>query len=255
MVAAARELAGEREILAAGIGAPGPLDGDSLLTPPNLPGWADFPLRGELSRRLGVETVLERDSIAALRGECWRGGARGEREVLLLTLGTGVGGAVMSGGKILRGRDGMAGELGHLIVEPEGPACASGHRGCLEALIYVASLVRREGMPPEELFARAEKGDPRARLQVEKMARYLGIALASLVHIFNPALILIGGGIAREAPSFLPQAEEEMRKRSFSSLVRGVKVAPAALGDDAGLYGAGFLALKTARRFHKKTKK
>jgi len=246
MASALRELAGEAEILAAGVGAPGPLREGRLLTPPNLPGWQGFPLREEGSGRLGLKVALERDSNAALLGEVWRGRARGEREVLLLTLGTGVGGAVLTRGEILRGRDGMAGELGHILLEPEGPACGSGHRGCLEALISGPGIGRQAGMPPEEVFARARGGDPQARSQVERMARYLGMALASLVHIFNPALILLGGGLSREAPLFLPLAEEEMKSRVFPSLSRELKIAPAGLGEEAGLYGAALLALKEA---------
>jgi glucokinase len=246
MASLVRELSEEAEILAAGVGAPGPLREGRLLTPPNLPGWHGFPLREEWSRRLGVKVALERDSNAALLGEVWRGRARGEREVLLLTLGTGVGGAVLTRGELLRGRDGMAGELGHILVEPEGPACGSGHRGCLEALISGPSIGRQAGMPPEEVFARARGGDPQARSQVERMARYLGMALASLVHIFNPALILLGGGLSREAPLFLPLAEEEMKNRVFPSLSRELKIAPAGLGEEAGLYGAGLLALEEA---------
>ena len=204
--------------LAIGVAVPGPLDIRTgvIYAAPHVKSWRSFPLRRHLERVLKRRITVENDANAWALGEYWHGSARGRRDVVLLTLGTGVGGGLIVDGKIVHGRSGMAAELGHICVEPDGMPCDCGAHGCLEAYVSASGLcglikqrlaVEEAQMPVEyrdrngEFSARgltnaARRGDAVAMETFQVAGRYLGIAIASFVNTFNPEMVVIGGGVA-----------------------------------------------------------
>ncbi len=254
---------------AIGVAVPGPLDvyQGVVMAAPHVKAWRAFPLRAKLEAELGRRVVVENDANAWALGEFWRGAARGHREVVLLTLGTGIGGGLILGGKIFHGRSGMAGEMGHVTVEPEGMPCDCGSRGCVEA--YASSsgirglVARRLGsrtrIPAKYLDAdgnfsvRAMTVCARAhdRLAIETFAesgRYLGIAIASLLNVFNPDLVVIGGGVAGALPYMRKTMTDEIRLRAFTAIAAQARIVRAALGPIGGIVGAAYAAMNPAHR-------
>lgn len=256
---------------AIGVAVPGPLDVHSgiVKAAPHVAAWRGYPLRRKLETLIGRSIVLENDANAWALGEYWRGAARGRREVVLLTLGTGVGGGLIVGGKLVHGRSGMAGELGHVTVDPDGPRCDCGARGCLEAYASASGLrglfEQRSGLlagarlpaaivdaennfSVRGLSAQARGGD---RIALETFAvagHYLGIAIASFLNIFNPELVVIGGGVAGALPYMRKTMLAQVRERAFSAISAQVKIVRAALGAHGGVVGAAYAALHPARR-------
>ncbi len=246
---AIRLLAADRPLAAVGLATPGPLDPRRgvILAPPNLPAWRDVPAATHLTELLGLPCHLLRDTQAALLGERCRGAARGRRNALLLTLGTGVGGAALVDGRLLLGRDGMAAEFGHVTLDPEGPPCGCGNRGCLEAVASGTALRARHGAEPPELARAARAGDPTARRAFAALGAALGTALAGLVNAFNPEIIILGGGLMNLADLFWADTLAALATRSLHHLAAGVEVRPAALGEAAGPLGAALYALRGGR--------
>jgi glucokinase len=249
-----------RHIQGVALGVPGVVSRrDGVVeSSPNLPGWRKVPLLEHLRQRLRLPLLLENDANAAVYGEYWAGAGRGKETIVLLTLGTGVGGGIIIDGGLLRGVEGMAGEIGHLTVEPEGEPCLCGNRGCLESYasargIY-ARYARLAGKVPEDgedgppgaasVFARAQEGDDLARKAFSEAGKYLGIAMAALVNIINPEAIIVGGGVLPAWGFFMPAAEKEMLERAFQAPAEMVELLPAALGDRAGCIGAAGLLWK-----------
>lgn len=261
-----------------GIGVPGIIDMDTgmLRESPNLPGWHDYPVRDEIERRLGTKVILENDANSAALGEQWLGAARDYDDMLMLTLGTGVGGGIVLGGSVWHGMRGMAGEPGHITVEPEGPPCPCGNRGCLEQLASATAVMRmaREAIARGDspMLARASQQDPEFGANVvyqmavqrdpvaqeifRRVGWALGIGLADLINLLNLPMYVIGGGVANAWDAFLPALLEEVRKRSFvyratapgESSGPGKKtiITRALLGSDAGLFGAARLPMLAA---------
>lgn len=229
-----------------GLATPGPVDARRgvIVTTPNLPGWRDVPAAALLQAELALPVRHLRDANAALLGEAWLGAARGCRDAVLLTLGTGIGGAALVGGRLLGGRDGFAGEFGHLTVDPDGPVCGCGNRGCLEALASGTAIRRRTGRDGREVFAAARRGEPEALAIVAGVADALGAGLAGLANAFNPERIVLGGGMVAGWDLFVPRAVAEMRRRAFAPVTAGLEVVPASLGDDAGVMGAAWAVLQ-----------
>jgi glucokinase len=230
------------EFLGAGIGVPGLIDLQSgmMRKAVNLPGWENYPARAEIERRLGFpmnggRVVLENDARVAALGEQWLGVARGVPNMAMLTLGTGIGGGIVLGGKIWHGMNGMAGEFGHVTVEPEGYPCACGNRGCSERYASASALLRmaREavatGQAPslagaaladaefgaKSIYNLAIQGDESARRIFRNFGRYLGILLADLVNVLNLEMYVIGGGASSAWDAFAPTMFEELRQRSI----------------------------------------
>ncbi len=261
-----------------GIGVPGIIDMDSgmLRESPNLPGWNDYPVREEIERRLGTQVILENDANAAAMGETWLGAAKDCSSMLMYTLGTGVGGGVVLNGGIWHGMNGMAGELGHNNVEPEGHPCNCGSRGCLEQYASATAVVRmaREAIASgvkTELGSASEGGDSEfSARQVYQMSvqgdevaqeifrcvgRALGIAISDMVNALNVNMVVIGGGVSSAWESFAPTLFEELWKRSFvyaatapeqphsANRVKKTIITRALMGSDAGLYGAARLPM------------
>jgi len=219
----------------------------------NLPYLEDFPVRDEIERRLGAKVVLENDANAAALGEKWIGAGREADDLVLLTLGTGVGGGIISGGHILRGFVGMAGEVGHTTVVPNGNPCGCGNQGCLEkyasatAVTAMAHLMHLgEGLSSKDVYDLArqpgEVGD-KARDIWRVVGESLGIALATMVNTFNFPLYLLSGGMLPAWEFFAPHMLRTVERRSFTyrATKADTRIAQATLGNEAGLYGAAYL--------------
>ena len=250
------------KLLGIGIGVPGfiLLEKGIITKSPNLPGLENFPMRDELQQKLGCRVVLENDANAAALGEKWMGAGRSVDDLVLLTLGTGIGGGIISGGKILHGYLGMAGELGHITVEPlNGARCGCGNTGCMETLGSATAVVRmakeaiRDGRSPglaqsgkvtsAKVYEVAMAGDAEARAIFERLGRALGLGLAMLINTFNFPLYLLGGGVLAGWDLFAPSMIEECRKRSLTFRETDTRIEKAELGNMAGLYGAAYLGL------------
>ncbi|MGC2697624.1 MAG: ROK family protein, partial [Candidatus Angelobacter sp.] len=220
-----------------GIGVPGiiELQTGMLRQSPNLPGWHDYPVRDEIERRLGTTVVLENDANAAALGEKWLGAAASVDDMCMLTLGTGVGGGVVLNGRVWHGMTGMAGELGHISVDPSGPPCNCGSRGCLEQVASATAVKRMAveavatGKAPElgramdedpefsakVVHQRATQGDEPAREIFRRVGNALGIVIADMVNIFNFPMYVVGGGVSSAWDAFAPAMLETVRRNSF----------------------------------------
>ncbi len=220
-----------------GIGVPGIIDMRTgmIRESPNLPGWADSPVRSEIEKRLGTRVILDNDANVAAFGEKWLGAARNFDDVAMLTLGTGVGGGIVLDGRIWHGMVGMAGEFGHITVEPEGQLCGCGNRGCLEQYASATAVVRmaHEAIATGEavelaaaasnnpefsakaVYNLAIQGDESARRIFRHVGRSLGIVLAALVNSLNLPIYVIGGGVSSAWDAFSPSIFEELRQRSM----------------------------------------
>lgn len=239
------------ELAGVGIGVPGFIDIDAgvILGSANLPGFTGFPVRDEIQKQLGTPIILENDANAAALGESWIGAGRNVRDLILITLGTGIGGGIIVNGRILHGFLGMAGEIGHMTVFPDGNPCGCGNCGCLEkhaSASAIAAMANMMGIATKRFSASdvhelAVAGNPRARLVFESMGRALGVAIASLINLFNFPLYLISGGPLPAWDMFSPSMFREIEKRSFTYARTGTRVEKAVLGSDAGLYGAAYL--------------
>lgn len=243
-IAAAIGQLGAATPLAIGIGTPGPADaaGRVARIGINLPGWREVPVADGLEARTGLPTTIGNDANCAALGEAWLGAGRGIADFMLLTLGTGVGGGIILNGELFVGRAGLAGELGHITLYPDGPRCNSGNRGSLEQYLSIQAVRRRAGKDPAELGDLAAAGDPMALAFWQDYGRDLGIGLATLTVVLAPQAIVIGGGIAASAPYFLPAAWEELADRVPFAAALGLKLLPAQLGNRAGMAGAARLA-------------
>ena len=230
-----------------------------VTTSPNLPGWRDVPLRDIIAERLGLTTYLINDASAAALGEHRFGAGRGVDNLIYLTVSTGIGGGIIMDGGLYLGADGCAGEIGHMIIETHGPQCNCGKFGCLEALAsgsaMTKELVRRlnqgekssiielvagrlENITAEEVAIAARQGDSLACDIVARAANYLGIGLANLVNIFNPELIVIGGGVSKMGNMLLAPARKAIREIAFKLPARTARIVRARLGSNAGIVGA-----------------
>jgi glucokinase len=230
---------GREKVRAITIAAPGPIDihRGVLVNPPNLP-WQNVPLAAMLSRATGAKVSLANDADMAGLGEFHHGAGRGTQNMIYITWSTGVGGGLIIDGELRRGGHGTAGEIGHMIVDPNGPLDNCGQRGCLEAFIGGANLAKETGHPAAELFHAAAAGNKHAQMVVGRAARYMGIALISLTNIFDPEMFVIGGGISRSWKLVEPTILETLRSSPFIKPARRPRLRRARLGDRAGQVGA-----------------
>jgi glucokinase len=223
------------KMLGIGIGVPGIIDMETglLRESPNLPGWAEYPVRAEIERRLTTMVILENDANVAAFGEKWLGAAKEHDDMAMLTLGTGVGGGLVLGGKIWHGMNGMAGEFGHTTVEPEGHPCGCGNRGCLEQYASATAVVRmaREAIAEngstalaraahedaefsaKSIFNLAIQGDEDAKRIFRRVGRAIGIVLSAMVNSLNLPIYVVGGGVASAWEAFAPSIFDELRHR------------------------------------------
>ncbi len=271
IAALAVEVAGTRPLGAVGVGAPGLVDRDGVLRfAPNLPGVTGLEVRAELERRLGVPVRVDNDATCAAWAERAMGAATGLDDVVLVTLGTGIGGGIITGGRLTRGANGFAGEIGHMVVDRDGPLCPCGQRGCWERYASggglarlaraaaaeggVADVVARAGGDPgailgEHVTAAAAAGDGEACAIVAELGWWVGLGLANLANILDPEAFVVGGGLVEMGELLLAPV-----RVAFNDLLQGgawrpaIPVVPAALGPRAGAIGAGCLGAELLLR-------
>ena len=259
---ATEAMAGAPPPVAIGCGCGGPQRWpDGVVSPLHIPAWREFPLRRRLEQRFGLAAVVDNDAKAMALGESWHGAGRGARCMLGMVVSTGVGGGIVAGGRLLDGAHGHAGHIGHVQVWPDGPVCACGAQGCLSAIASGTGIAARidaahvrgpattlpRGATAEQAAAAARGGDAFARSLFLDAGRALGRAIASATALLDLDLVVIGGGIALGAWDLIDRPlEEELRSRSRIAFARDTRVMRAALGEDAGLYGAAALALGVA---------
>ena len=245
-----RKSCGGDELKGVGIGVPGfiLIKEGRIVGSNNLRELENFAVRDAIEQRLGAKVILENDANAAAAGEKWMGAGRDVDDLVLLTLGTGIGGGIIIGGKPLHGHVGMAGELGHMTVDPSGNPCGCGNFGCLEkhasatAVEAMAQLLHLgEGITSEGVYRLAAKGDERALMIWTAVGKALGVALASLVNTFNFPLYLLSGGMLPAWEFFAPPMMAEIRLRSFTFRNAPTRIEAATLGNEAGLFGAAYL--------------
>lgn len=234
------KLCGGEPLRGLAIGAPGPIDQSRgvLANPPNLPGWRDVPLVRMLGEELGCPVRLENDANLAAVGEHRRGAGQGSHNMIYITWSTGVGGGLIMNDHLWSGEHGSAGEIGHMIIDPDGPLDACGQRGCLEAFCGGRALGERYQVPAAVLFQSAAEGDVEARRHVEEAARYMGLALINLANLFDPELFVMGGGVTRSWPQVAPVLRSTLRSSPYVRPSRRPRLRRARLGDDGGLVGA-----------------
>ncbi len=250
------------------IAAAGAIDSKKGLvtSSPHLPGWHDVPLRDIVREKYRVNTFLINDANATALGEHHFGVGQGVNNLVLLTLGTGIGGGIIINGRLYSGASGSAGEIGHTTIDVNGPRCSCGNSGCLEALVSGTAVARdairriRQGekssltkivkgdkiedITAEEVLAAARAGDSLASEVILKAATYLGIGLANVVNIFNPEMIIIGGGMAKMGDLLLNPARQVVKEKTFQLSAQAVQIVPTQLGEDAAVLGAAVFALQ-----------
>jgi glucokinase len=246
---------GERPALV-GVGCGGPMQwpaGD--VSPLNIAVWRDFPLRRRLQERYAGATVrVHNDAVALAAGEHWLGAGRGSRGFLGMVVSTGVGGGLVIEDRLVSGRTGNAGHVGHVVVDPHGPECGCGGYGCLEAIARgpaVVAWAQREGWraPDGEradgrsLVAAAHAGDPVALAALTRAGQALGVAVASVAHVLDLDVVAVGGGLANAGDLLLGPARSAYTRHAGLDFARKCRIVPAALGADAGLIGAAALVL------------
>ncbi len=255
------------QVSAIGVGAPGPYNSQLQVvsSSPHLAGWQDVPLKQMLEDRLGTLTFVDNDANVAALGEHRFGAGIGTNHMIYITVSTGIGGGLILGGKLYTGASGAAGEIGHMTVEVNGPRCQCGNYGCWEALASGTALAREAvrkleagaesrilelaggdlgRVKAEVVFEASQQGDKLARSLIERAGYYLGVGLASLIDIFNPEMIVIGGGMANMGEALLAPARTVARQRAFALPGSVARIVPARLGDDSGVLGAVALVLE-----------
>ncbi|MBW3612395.1 MAG: ROK family protein [Chloroflexi bacterium] len=259
---------GAGEVTRIGIGCGGPLDPwrGVVLNALNNAGWIDIPLTDRLSDALGAPAYLDNDANAAALGEHRFGAGRGTANMVYLTVSTGVGGGVIAGGRLLRGENGNAAELGHLTVDAHGRPCQCGSVGCLEAYASGTNIAARArealaacdepsrlrsgpvaDLTAADVSAAAEAGDPLAARVWSETTTLLGAGISSMIHAFNPSLVVLGGGVTAAGDLLLGPVRRAAAERTMPWLHEVVRIVPAELGDRAGILGAVAVALDGPR--------
>jgi glucokinase len=234
-----------------GAGCGGPMRWpQGVVSPLNMPSWRSFPLRERLAERWPGRAVrVHNDAVCAAVGEHWRGAGQGTADLLGVVVSTGVGAGVVVGGRVLDGGTGSAGHVGHVVVEPDGPRCGCGGRGCLEAVARgpaVVAWARARGCPAQDgraLAALAADGDDVARGALARAGRALGTAFAGAAALLDLRLVAVGGGLAQAGPPLWQPLRDAVAEHARLPFTRDLRVVPAALGQDAGLVGAAALVL------------
>ena len=250
-----------QDVAGIGVGSPGPLDVETgrVIRSVNLHGWVNIPLRDRLQDATGRPATLINDASAACFGEYWAGGGRGVSDIVLFTLGTGLGGGVVSGDSLLLGHFDQAGELGHMIVRPGGRPCGCGQRGCLEAYASESHLMRRaiedgvvtgeQGGGVPALLEAVRRGDPAAIRIWQECCEALATTCVTLQHVLNPKLVLLGGGVSAAGDELLGPVRNAFARMTWTMADDAPSIELAALGNDAGAIGAaGWFIEHTAKK-------
>ena len=254
------------DIIGVGVGAPGPLDREKgiIITAPNL-GWKMFPLRDRIQNATSLTTTLDNDANCATMGEWWTGAAKGANNVIGVTIGTGIGGGIIIGGKLYHGASDVAGEIGHMTIDSTGRRCGCGNYGCLEAYASGTAIAERarealagetEGVllamcggeldkvTSQMVYKAAKDGDAVAIDVVRETARFLGAGIGALLNVLNPEVVVLAGGVVNAGDALFGPLKMEIRRRAFAPAVDACQIVPGALGGSAGVVGAvaGFKA-------------
>lgn len=244
-----------QEVGGLGIGSPGTIDmAAGIITfSPNLPSMSGFPLLRSVEDEIGLPCALDNDANTAALAEHWIGAGRGADSLVLLTLGTGIGGGIILDGKVWHGGNGAAGEIGHMSIQSDGPLCGCGNRGCLEVLASATAMVRRmrqaieagvetslssDDLTARDIYEAAVAGDPAARENIETTGRYLGVGVSNIMHVLNPQVIAFSGGVTAAGGMLLDPIREEAQERTMELSRQDVRVCYAELPQDAGIIGA-----------------
>jgi glucokinase len=249
--AAAQAVQGATDVIGVGLSSPGPLDTDKGITIdlPTIKGMINFPIRAALESKLKRRVYLENDGIAAAVGEWKHGAGKGLKSIVYVTVSTGIGGGVIVDGNVVRGRMGMAGHVGHMAIYPDGLRCSCGNAGCWEvyaagpAFAARASKALGKTVQPTDVFAMARQGNAVAQSQVNEEARLLGIGITSLLHLFSPELVIVGGGLSNAMAQLQPGINSYIQANAIGSF-KDVPVVTAALGGNSGLIGAASMVFE-----------
>ena len=235
----------------------------TMYNPPNLPGWDGFSPKPPLEEMFRVPVWVANDTTLAAVGERAYGAAKGMDNLVYMTVGTGIGGGIILDGKPLMGAGGFAGEIGHMSIDRNGPVCNCGNVGCLEALVsgtaiansalrrlergessIISEMVKGDlsRVQAEMVMEAAAQGDPMAREVVDRFAEDLGLGIVNLLHIFDPQVVVLGGGVCRDLPQFRPALEAAIRRNVMAHLKERFSLVQSTLGDDASLLGAAYMA-------------
>jgi len=252
------------ELAGIGIGSPGPIDPFEgiVIAPENLPAWRDVPLKRIFEDEFGIRTILDNDANMAALGEQWKGAGKNAADFLCVTLGTGIGGGAVCGGKLLKGFNGNAAEIGHITIDHNGPQCPCGNRGCLELYASATGIVRwtkvrmaiespetalteSPDMTARTIFEAARDGDDFAREMFDRTGTLLGIGLVSAINMLNVEVIAIGGGMADAGDLIFEPVQRTILERGLPGVREKVRVVPVELGEDAALLGAAKNAMET----------
>ena len=270
IVAAIKKVSADSKVAGVGIGAAGVFDIKTgvVTFSPNMPGWNHIPFRDIVQREVGIATFVDNDATVAALGEYKFGAAKGIDHFICVTVGTGIGGGIVTNGEIYRGISGSAGEIGHMTIDINGPRCGCGNNGCWEAFASGTALEReaaakmragarttiprfaKEGsgrISAKSIYLAAQDGDSLAQELIARLGFYLGVGLANLVNVFNPQLIVMSGGVARMGDMILEPARKTVRERAFQISAKAARVEVSPLGYDAGPLGAVALALNEMR--------
>ena len=246
--------------LGVGVGAPGPLDRAKgiVITAPNL-GWKMFPLRDRIQAATGLRTTLDNDANCATMGEAWTGAAKGAKNVIGVTIGTGIGGGIIIDGRLYHGSSDVAGEIGHMTIDSTGRRCGCGNYGCLEAYASGTAIAERarealvgetdgvllalcDGQLPkvtaQMVYKAANEGDLIAIDVVRETARFLGAGIGALLNVLNPEVVVLAGGVINAGEALFAPLKAEIRRRAFAPAVDACRIVPGMLGGSAGVVGA-----------------
>lgn len=249
------------KVLAIGVAVPGPINPKTgiIVSAPNIPGWVNFPIRNILEAHFNVPIFVGNDANMAVLGEWSFGAGKGYHNVLYMTISTGIGGGAILDDRLLLGKDGLASELGHITILPNGPICGCGQRGHLEALASGTAIARYVveqltkgrssslGTTPiptaKDVGVAAKNGDPLALEALTRAGNYIGQALADYLHIYNPSIVIIGGGVSHTGPLIIEPIRTSLTRHVMSpEYINDLVISRALLGDDAGLLGTLALA-------------
>ena len=265
------------QLSAIGIGAPGLSNPETgiLFTSPHLPGWRDVPLRDIIERELGKKTFLINDANAAALGEFYFGAGQRACHFIYITISTGIGGGIIIDGEIYTGASGAAGEVGHMTIDDDGPLCNCGNKGCWETLASGTALAREarlrmkqggktaildyaggdmDKVTAQVIHTAAKAGDNLAKELIARTGYYIGVGLANLINIFNPELIVIGGGLSNIGDMLLEPAFKVAGERAYKEAYQAVRFAPPELGRNSGVLGAAAFALQEMKRAGKNSR-
>jgi len=258
---------GFESVFAIGVGVPGPIVAEAgmVLSPPIMPGWDRYPIRDALEKKWNCPVSLNNDAELGALGEWAAGAGRGERNLAYIKVGTGIGAGIFIDGQIYRGVTGSAGEIGHVTIDENGPLCTCGNQGCLEAIAGGRAIAQQaqdavvEGKrtllesvkPVDSITARevasiARRGDLLAQQILARAGRHIGNAIAGLVNLFNPSMVIIGGGVAQTGDLLLDPMRQAVQKRSLPASAHAVRITTAVLGRRASSMGAVIQALTIA---------